>query len=156
MLPVCHHVLVAACVKTVTQNTSQQVLTSTTSVKTILQSPSQQVSVSKIYGGSQAPLSNSDEEESDEVEECDFESRGMLFRERAQDLEKKMDRAVKEQEEDSSEDADTSDCDSDEGWGDWVDEEEEPGEELAKKKCTSRAVQLFLHSKHFCHCMALR
>ena len=42
------------------------------------------------------------------------------------------------------------------GWGDWVDEEEEPGEAIAKKKCMSRAVQLFLHCSHFCHCMAVR
>lgn len=131
-------------------------VTSATPVKTVLQAASQQVSISKMYGGSQAPLSNGDEEESDEVEEWDFESRGMLFRDRAQDLEKKMDRAVKGQEEDSSEDNDISDCDSDEGWGDWVNEEEEPGEKLAKKKCTSVAVQLFLHCKRFCHCMASR
>ena len=109
-----------------------------------------------IWWLSQDPNSNSDEEESDEVEEWDFESRGMLFRDRAQDLEKKMDRAVKGQEEDSSEDDDNPESDSDDGWGDWVDEGEEPGEAIAKKKCMSRAVQLFLHCKHFCHCMASR
>ena len=66
-----------------------------------------------MYGGSQAPSSDSDEEESDEPEEEDFQSRGMLFREMRQDLEKKMDRTAKGQEVDSSEDDDTSDCDSD-------------------------------------------
>ncbi len=109
-----------------------------------------------VWWWSQDPNSNSDEEESDEVEEWDFESRGLLFRERAQDLEKKMGRAVKGQEEDSSEEDDNPKSDSDDGWGDWVDEKEEPGEELARKKCTSRAVQLFLRCKRFCHCMALR
>ena len=131
-------------------------VTSTTPVKTVLQAASLQVSISKMYGGSQAPLSNGDEEESDEVEEWDFESRGMLFRERAQDLEKNMDRGVKGQEEDSSKDDDNPESDSDDGWGDWVDEEEEPGEAIAKKKCMSRAVQLFLHCSHFCRCMAVR
>lgn len=64
-----------------------------------------------MWWWSQDPSSNSDEEESVEVEEWDFESRGMLFRERQQDLEKKMERAVKEQREDSSEGDDDPESD---------------------------------------------
>lgn len=78
---------------------------------------------------SQVPTSSSDQEESDGPEEEDFESRGMLFREMRQDIEKKTDRIVEGQEEDSSKDSDTSDCDSDEGWEGWDEgwDEEEAG-----------------------------
>ena len=110
-----------------------------------------------MYGGSQAPSSDSEEEDSDEPEEEDFQSRGMLFREMQQDLEKKMGRAAKGQEVDSNESDDASDCDSDEGWEGWDEEEEEGGEQITKKRCTSRLpVQLFLQRSHFCHCMALQ
>ncbi len=158
MLPECHHVLVAAYVKTVMQLPSRCYKRNNRQDRVASSFPAgvNQQDVWWLTGSSQAPLSNGDEEESDEVEEWDFESRGMLFRDRAQDLEKKMDRAVKGQEEDSSEDDDNPESDSDDGWGDWVDEGEEPGEAIAKKKCMSRAVQLFLHCSHFCHCMAVR
>ncbi len=135
--------LVAAYVKTIMQTASQQVLTSATYVKTVLQAASQQVSISKMYGASQAPTSDSDEVASDELEEEDFQPRGIIYREMRQELEKKIDGAAKGQEVDSSEDGDASDCDSDEeGW----DEEEEEDEDLAKKRCRSRAVQLFFAS----------
>ena len=101
-----------------------------------------------MYGGSQAPTSDSDEEESDEPEEEDYQSRGMLFREKRQDLEKKMDRAAKERE-GSSEDSDTSDCDSDEDWEDRdEEEEEEKGEQInrgvGQEQCSPFPVPSYL------------